>query len=124
LLGYPTIYLLLPLAAAFFLLGREFLMDIRDMAGDREAGIRTLPMLLDEHQTAVAAFFCLGIGAALTTVLALGAWSIQHFYLSAVVVLSMLLLTYFWFAGSPKYRRPIVLGLWVPMLCGILMLLR
>jgi len=124
LLGYPRIYLLLPLASGLFLLGREFLMDIRDVFGDSTAGIKTLPMIFGERCTAVAGFLCLGLGAAITMILAVSLSTTRSVYLSSLVLISTLALGSLWFLSSRKYRRALILSLWVPMLSGILMLLR
>jgi geranylgeranylglycerol-phosphate geranylgeranyltransferase len=49
---YSPIYFLVPLATAIFLLGREWLMDTRDVKGDAAAGIRTIPIVIGSTRTA------------------------------------------------------------------------
>jgi len=123
-LGYPRTYLLLPLASVLFLLGREFLMDIRDVSGDSLAGIRTVAAIFGDHWTAIAAFLSLASGAGVSLILALKLSTKWNIYLSSVTLLSTALLALLWFISPKRYRRPLVLSLWVPMSSGILMLIR
>jgi len=123
ILSYPQAYLLLPLASALFLLGREFLMDIRDVPGDRLARIRTMPTIFGERWTAIMGFLLLASGAAVSVLLGLKLSSKWNLYLSSIIALSTLIFALFWFVSPAKYRRTLVLGLWLPMSFGILMLL-
>ena len=123
-LDYPRSYLLLPFASGLFLLGREFLMDIRDVTGDSLAGIRTVAAIFGDNWTALAAFFCLASGAGISLILALQLSSKWSIYLSGITLLSTALLGCLWFVSPKRYRRPLVLSLWIPMSSGILMLIR
>ncbi|CAN0441411.1 unnamed protein product, partial [Ectocarpus fasciculatus] len=64
---------LTPSVLTFFVIGegiheshREVLMDIADVEGDREAGVRTLPVLMGRQAALVfaAALLSVGVGAA------------------------------------------------------------
>ncbi|MBV9925683.1 MAG: UbiA family prenyltransferase [Acidobacteria bacterium] len=123
-LQYPSIYLLIPAATSMFLLGREWLMDIRDIKGDRSDGIRTLPMIIGAGLTAKISFCALILSAFILLPFAVSTWSAGNFLLLGVLLLSTVLLASLWSYDAGKHRRAIVLGLWLPMSCGILMLLR
>lgn len=123
-LQYPSVYLLIPVATSVFLLGREWLMDIRDMRGDNSAGIRTLPMIIGSNLTARISFCSLILSAVILLPLAAATWSAWNFLLLGTLLLSTAILASFWSYDSGRHRRAIVIGLWLPMSCGILMLLR
>ncbi len=123
-LKYPPIYLLVPAATSVFLLGREWLMDIRDMKGDHSSGIRTLPMIIGSDLTAKISFLSLLLSAVILLPFAISTGSIRNFVLLGLLLLSTVILSSLWSYDSGKHRRGIVLGLWLPMCCGILMLLR
>jgi geranylgeranylglycerol-phosphate geranylgeranyltransferase len=123
-LQYPKIYLLLPLSSVTFLLGREWLMDIRDMNGDFGSGIKTLPLRVGPEWTAKISFLSFVVSAALLLPLAFIVQSMWFTTLLVLLALSILVLSIIWPAKRGQYRRSVVLALWVPMSCGILMLLR
>jgi 4-hydroxybenzoate polyprenyltransferase len=124
ILKYPSIYLLLPVATSLFLLGREFLMDIRDIDGDQKARIRTVPIIWGKGLTARIGFLCLLAGVGLTLVFSANTWSIRNLYFSSIASVSVATVGILWLSNSERYQRAIILSLWIPMLCGILMLIR
>jgi geranylgeranylglycerol-phosphate geranylgeranyltransferase len=123
-LRFPTIYLLLPLASVSFLLGREWLMDVRDVKGDLSSGIRTLPTRIGSRLTIRISFCCFVLTLALLLPLTVITQSTWHGFLLLLMAGSILFLAVLWPAKQGRYRRRVVLGLWFPMTCGILMLLR
>jgi 4-hydroxybenzoate polyprenyltransferase len=123
-LKYPATYLLIPAASLVFLMGREWLMDIRDMKGDAHSGIRTLPIRIGQEKTARMAFISFFASAALLLPLVARIqtkWSVSFLCLMTV---SIVLLSVLWNFRRGAYRRWVVLGLWFPMDCGILMLFK
>lgn len=123
-LSYPRVYMLVPIGAMSFLLGRELLMDIRDIDGDRASGIRTVPMLLGSDATAKVGFLLLVLCGAILIFFAAHAGSVWNLLLSSFILLSSLLFSLAWSCKAGRYRRSIIISLYLPMLCGILILLR
>lgn len=123
-LRYPPAYLLIPAASLMFLIGREWLMDIRDIKGDGLSGIETLPMRIGTGRTALIAFLSLFVSSALLLLLALRIQTRWATTLLCLMTMSIVLLSFLWNFKQGRYRRAVVLGLWLPMDCGILMLLR
>ena len=121
-LDYPVIYYIVPIAASLYLLGRELLMDIRDMKGDRSGGITTLPMIVGENSTARLGFLLQMLAGGLLSSLLITFSSLWSSVLVYLILISTLILAWLWFSGKASYRRGIVLSLWLPMLCGILLL--
>lgn len=121
---YPAIYLFVPTASLAFLLGREWLMDIRDMNGDSFSGIRTLPLLIGPERTAKLGFVSLGASIFLLLPLVVTLQTVWCSVLLVLMILSLVFLIQLWPKSEGAYRRGIVLGLWFPMSCGILMLIR
>lgn len=123
-LSYPSEYVLVPIGSMIFLLGRELLMDIRDIKGDRASGIRTFPMLLGSELTAKLAFFLLMSCGAVLLFFTAKSWSVRNLSLSCFILLSSFILSLVWSYKAGKYRRSVIISLYLPMLCGILLLLR
>jgi geranylgeranylglycerol-phosphate geranylgeranyltransferase len=123
-LNYPAGYLLIPIATSLFVLGRELLMDVRDMAGDRYAGIKTTPLRIGPFRTAKIGFLLLMASSALLLTFSIRVLSIRNLILSFFICISIIVMTVLWPYRAGKYQRPIVLSLWLPIFCGILMLLK
>jgi len=122
-LNYPKVYLFLPVAAGFFVLGREWLMDIRDIRGDSKAGIVTMPMRLGPKQSARFGFAFQFLSVALLVPVAASANSILGYLLLLSISLALIAFYPLWHYGSGKYQRKVIQGLWLPMLLGIMLLI-
>lgn len=120
---YPTTYLLLPLATSAFILGREWLMDVRDIKGDSMGGITTIPMLIGRNQTAKLGFLFQFLSVIFLLPIVVSNGSLLGWGLLVVITTSIALLVPLWFYRSGEYRQRVVQILWVPMLSGVLMLL-
>ena len=123
-LKYPPVYLLIPTASLIFLIGREWLMDIRDMNGDAVSGIETLPMRIGTKKTALIAFLSFFVSSALLLLLVVTIQTKWATTFLCLMIISIVFLLALWNFRQGRYRRAVVLGLWFPMDCGILMLLR
>jgi geranylgeranylglycerol-phosphate geranylgeranyltransferase len=121
--NYTRTYLLLPLATACYVLGREWLMDIRDMRGDHSDGTRTIPMLVGPSTTQALAFILHFLSIALLIPLALNSSSNLNLILVVLMFLFMLVMARLWYR-SVAFQRRVVQGFWIPMLLGELLLLR
>lgn len=120
---YPTIYLLLPLATSAFILGREWLMDVRDIKGDSLGGITTIPMLIGRDLTATLGFLLQFLSVLFLLPIVVGSNSVLNWGLLVIIIISISLLIPLWFYKSGEYRQQVVRMLWVPMFSGVLMLL-
>jgi geranylgeranylglycerol-phosphate geranylgeranyltransferase len=123
-LHYPLIYLTVPVASLSFLLGREWLMDIRDMKGDALSGIKTLPLLIGPKKTARLGFFLVAASVIILLPLAVAVQTAWSVILLGLMTASTTLLVALWYRHKGTYERGVVLGLWFPMGCGILILIR
>lgn len=122
--NYPNIYLLLPLATSCYVLGREWLMDIRDMKGDTSDGMRTIPMVIGSRVTETLAFSLQFFSIALLTPLALSRSSYLSLFVVITMFLFLLVLARLWFRTDTSLHRRVVQGFWIPMVLGELLLLR
>lgn len=122
-LNYPKVFLFLPVAAGLFVLGREWLMDIRDIRGDSKAGIVTMPMRLGPKQTARFGFAFQFLSVALLVPVAASANSTLGYLLLLSISLALIVFYPLWHYGSGKYQRRVIQGLWLPMLMGIMLLI-
>jgi geranylgeranylglycerol-phosphate geranylgeranyltransferase len=118
--GYPSTFFFLPIAASLFILGREWLMDVRDIEGDRSAGIRTIPMVLGTYRTVLFAFSLQIFGMLLLLPVVIQNPSIWSIGLLCLATSCIILLIPLWFYPNLVSRRRIVQILWAPMLLGIL----
>jgi geranylgeranylglycerol-phosphate geranylgeranyltransferase len=123
-LHYPLIYVTVPVASLSFLLGREWLMDIRDISGDQFSGIKTLPLLIGPKNTARLGFVLLATSVVTLLPLAATVQTAWSSILLGMMTTSIALLVALWYRRKGTYQRAVVLGLWFPMGCGILMLIR
>lgn len=123
-LSYPSAYLLIPTGGLLFLLGRELLMDIRDMGGDRLSCMKTLPMVIGSQRTATLAFVLMGLCGVILVLFSIQVWSVRNALLTGIVLSTSLVLPYPWSYKSGKYRRSVIIGLYIPILCGIFLMVR
>jgi geranylgeranylglycerol-phosphate geranylgeranyltransferase len=122
-LNYPGIFFLLPVAATCFILGREWLMDIRDMKGDRREGIVTFPMIIGPGSVAKYSFMFQLIAVLLLLPITIVSKSVWSGVLLLLILFSTLILSRIWFINEGKYQRRAIQILWLPMLFGILLLI-
>jgi 4-hydroxybenzoate polyprenyltransferase len=115
----PQTYIFALTAALLFISAREMLMDIRDIPGDKQDAITTLPMILGEKATANAAFLM----KVASLVFLLPFVVTQPLWLGLTIWLTMLLSTLFmykmWWVNSGRYCRTIIRSLWVTIFMGI-----
>ncbi len=121
-LKYAAIYYLFPIAVPLFIIGRELLMDIRDVRGDRADEITTIPMILGEGLTASLAFLLQFLGALLLLPVGIDVSRPWNALLLLAAVASIAAAMCAWWTGAGRYRRPVIYALWIPMLVGVLML--
>jgi geranylgeranylglycerol-phosphate geranylgeranyltransferase len=121
-IGYSRSYLFLPVGAAFFVLGREWLMDIGDMEGDLKGQIVTVPMLIGTERTALFGFLFQFLSVLFMLPIALSVNSVALYALLFSILLAVICLRSLWQSGRKEYQRRVVQLLWVPMLLGVLML--
>jgi 4-hydroxybenzoate polyprenyltransferase len=123
ILNYPIQYSIIIGASLLFIIGRELLMDINDLEGDMKVGINTIPMRIGKFRTAKIAFNLQIVGAVLLVLL------LNYNYSSAllalyITIISITIISYkLWWSKSGQYQKRVILLMWVPMLCGILMML-
>lgn len=123
-LSYPSIYLLVPVGGLLFLLGRELLMDVRDINGDSLSRMKTLPMVIGSRATARIAFSLFALCGSILVFFTIEVWSVRNAILTCIIASSSFVLPFPWSYRSGKYRRSVIISLYVPILCGILLLIR
>lgn len=121
---YPRVYILLPIAASSFILGREWLMDIRDVKGDAKGNIVTVPMIIGSRATTKLGFGLQLVAGLLLLPIAISSFSYWHFSLIAFVFLSTIGLYFLWSVGSGRFEQRVIRLLWIPMFCGLLFFIK
>jgi geranylgeranylglycerol-phosphate geranylgeranyltransferase len=118
--GYPSSFWWIVVGGYCFSVGREILMDILDLEGDKSTGLRTLPMVIGVVQSECLGCFCV-------TLAALGLFAFrrstevtwQQMVLDAALIF-LLILGVFWYnTEAISRRRYIVRFAWVPMLLAL-----
>ncbi|REJ76317.1 MAG: hypothetical protein DWQ47_11960 [Acidobacteria bacterium] len=117
---YPSAFLFLPIAASCFVLGREWLMDIRDIDGDSEGRLVTIPMKLGSSNTAVLGFGLQLLGALLLLPLVFFERSAISITLFLLIIASVAVLIPLWSIRSGMFQRRAIQMLWLPMFLGLL----
>jgi 4-hydroxybenzoate polyprenyltransferase len=121
--NYEKAFLLLPVATSCFILGREWLMDIRDMRGDYVGGIVTIPMLIGPGLTAKLGFLFQILAVMLLIPIVISSQSFWGYLLPFLILISVATLFHLWHYGAGQYQRTVIQYLWLPMLFGVMMLL-
>ncbi len=120
---YADLYWMFPLAVFCFITGRELLMDVVDIRGDRLQGIITVPMIMGPKRTSVVGF-ALQLGACLLLA-PIGLFGAG--WLGGVLVtllLGMVLaLTISWFRLGQEVSHYLILLSWAPMTLAFTLLL-
>jgi 4-hydroxybenzoate polyprenyltransferase len=119
---YPATFALLPLAASFFVLGREWLMDVKDISGDSDCGTETFAMRLGSKRAAKVGFLFQLVAIVLLLPLAVVLDSNLAYLLVTTILLSVGFLHHLWMSDSGDYQRTVIRVLWAPMLFGMLLL--
>jgi geranylgeranylglycerol-phosphate geranylgeranyltransferase len=118
---YPKIYLLLPVATCCFILGREWLMDIRDIQGDLNGQIVTIAMKIGSNITAKLGFGLQVIAGLILLPIVIYNHSYWSVSLLSLIVLHVIILIPLWSYKSGMLQRRVIQLLWLPMLWGILL---
>lgn len=121
--NYQHIYFLIPIATIVFIAGRELLMDIKDIEGDKKSGIITIPMKVKPKTVSQIAFI-LQFAALLLSIPVLMQISFPLNFIFLTLMLSIsTILTIFWLTEIDKYQKRVIKFLWIPMILGILTLI-
>jgi geranylgeranylglycerol-phosphate geranylgeranyltransferase len=114
---------LIPLATIIFIVGRELLMDAVDIDGDRAGGIKTIPMMFGVARTCRLSFALMFLGACALLPLVVYSFLPINILLLSIVFASLIFMSICWKLNSRRFQRSIIIFLWLPMLCGMAMLL-
>jgi len=105
------------MAAFMFILGREFMMDIRDIQGDKKENYNTLAVVLGKQKTTIvslAFIVCSDIFCVL--------YIIVHFSILKIILLTMILVfefyccSHFIKSSNSEQQNKYILLLWIPMI--------
>lgn len=118
---YPIIFFFLPIATSLFILGREWLMDTRDMEGDASEQIRTVPMIIGADVTSKFGFGFQLIALLLLIPIVIHSKSYPSILLFIILFISLATLIPLWFYRSGSFQRRAIQFLWLPMFLGILL---
>ncbi len=121
---YEKILFLIPTATFLFILGREFLMDVRDLDGDKLSGIITTPMVIGIERTSqlgfIFQFFCIVFLLPIIFYNPL----LLNILLFILINLTAIVSFIFWRVDKKgRFRRRIISLMKVPMIAGIVMLI-
>ncbi len=120
---YPPVYLFLPLATCSFILGREWLMDVRDLKGDTGRTL-TIPMQLGTRPTIILGFVFQFATVLLLLPIAINFPSYWSISLIIMIGVSSALLAKLWTYNSGMFYQRVVQLLWLPMLFGVLLFVK
>lgn len=120
---YPHEFWIFPLSVLFFVSGRELWMDVYDIEGDRQYGLRTLPVLVGENITSTLGALCLAVGSLSLLLLSTirGDWLGQ--LVAILLTISCAGLIVLW-RKRRVWAQQIIYGCWIPMAFGLLLLIR
>jgi len=122
-LEYSIDYYLLILSTIIFIFGRELLMDIKDIKGDKITGIYTIPNYIGEKLLIRISFIVITISNLMLIYLAIYKRNIIYFILISTSLVFIYVVSKIWFLNYGKYQRKIILALWLPMFLGLSILI-
>jgi len=110
------------LGGAFvYVFGRELLLDVRDIEGDRRAGFRTIAVRYGESTGALAGIGLQALGALLILISAVVLGSNSQVLLAVATAVAVALTAGWWYSVQ-RHRRGAALFMWLPMLSGAALL--
>src|SRR5258706_194611 len=121
---YSTSFFAIPGGTSIFVLGREWLMDTRDMRGDAAAGVTTLPMIIGSRTTALLCLGMLIAGVICLLPLVIANSSSRNVVLFIIALFSIAIASVLWGLRNGDYQRAVIVSLYFPIFCGIVLLLR
>ncbi len=120
---FDTKYILLPVGTLFFVLGREIFMDVLDIIGDKQAGMKTVPIRFGIMNAVSLAFTSIFIGTLAILVLLIDNISILDLYRLIAILVSVILFSILWLIGSKIEKRAAIISLWIPMIVALSVLI-
>lgn len=122
--GFTLQSILFILAAFFYILGRENLMDIRDIPGDRSYGYNTLAIIWGRENALKLAFTSFAVSVVFIVLIGItGTLNLfKVVCLIAIIILIAFLSTRFLNAKNSKEQNRIIVYLWGPIILMLLIL--
>ncbi|MEQ1758247.1 MAG: UbiA family prenyltransferase [Vicinamibacterales bacterium] len=112
------------LAMVAFIAGRELLMDVLDIHGDRLARTTTLPCKLGTRFSTFLGFALQGIGLLVLTFAELGRLDLAASLVHALAAATTATWAILWFVSDPGRRRNVIYGMWITLACELFVVLR
>ncbi len=120
-LGLGAAYYWICAACFVFVFGRELLMDVRDIAGDSTAGLRTMAVLLGRRRAGKLGYGIV-VGSVLPVALFLAVTNMDQWDQIVLVIYAMSIFASagIWFGGRRRWQQWTAIELLkIPLLCGI-----
>lgn len=96
-----------------YVAGKEILMDIFDLEGDKANGMKTLPIMFGKNKALIIAICC-HIGS---FVCFLSVYAKHSGYLFIYSLIFLIVCYIFWLKNKRNVQRIIVYCLWIPLIC-------
>jgi 4-hydroxybenzoate polyprenyltransferase len=106
-----------------FILGRELLMDVHDIAGDSRSGFKTLPMVLGEKRSSKIGLCIQLIGVFLMLPIIIYEPSLWKGILWSIMLLFMMAVWLYWWKVPNRQKLTIIRLMRIPLLFGLLILI-
>jgi 4-hydroxybenzoate polyprenyltransferase len=121
--NYSIDYYLLLISTIIFIFGRELLMDTKDIEGDKSTGIFTIPYYLGKKLSVKISFTAIALSNIILISLSIIKNNYKYLIIMIVSLTFVFLASRIWIVGLGKYQGRIILSLWLPMLCGLSILI-
>lgn len=110
------------MTAFMFILGREFMMDIRDMQGDLRENYKTLAIILGKRKAIIASLFFIICSDIFCVLFILSQFSmIKIILLVFLIAFELFCIYHFIKSESSVQQNKCILLLWIPMIFMLLM---
>lgn len=102
----------------FYITGKELIMDIYDIKGDKEAGQHTIPIIFGEKKT-----FCIAIIMQFVSLLLCFFKLGITFEILMLCYIFLAVCYFFWFQNYRTWRRFVIYCLWIPLVVCIIIII-
>jgi geranylgeranylglycerol-phosphate geranylgeranyltransferase len=115
--GYPSGYWWVIVGGYTFSVGRELLMDVLDMKGDKATGLKTLPIKFGARRSEIVALLCVSLSfVALLLFRNVSEVPVHRAEVDLALIGLIALGAAWWKIRTPQHKRQIVRLGWIPML--------
>lgn len=117
-------YVLFLISAFLFITGRELMMDIRDIEGDKKQGYITIAVKLGKKTTSIISLILIFLSNLVCGIyVRTNNITINYYLLTILILTECLVILIYFYKKKNAYRNKAIILLWIPMIIMLVILL-